>query len=452
MLSHRNVVPENKSQQRLLTAYKHISSRVAALTSPINAEKMLNELKRLEVMEFIEQNDGKAIRIFQTVNDRGKPLSNLEKAKSLLIYYSNRFLDGELDEFVNHSFGSIFNQFNIIKSQAIDNGVTLVSQKGFSEDNVMRYHYLAYHSAFYDYNATINDVLEVFLKSVLKEKKLDSEHLKEFILHYTTDLLLFFNSFADLMNSLNIPRNYKLFSVLKVSTYLYPLIIRLQSLGALNQSLMTMESMDFLDLIETIDVRVYKTRGTDPVKDISFIAKDTRLENLSSIEHRLIGYVKYFMNDDEFASRLKGNFYGNQAQWHIFFELEDFLRVSDEKPKLDIGALKKLNESTPTIEHIYPQERPFSLPDRGFEDDEHYYGKNHKLGNLLVVEKSINSTCKNHLPDKKITDSKMFMSSQFELTRRFAAELNNTGGVFNAENIDRRTEDLASFCLKRWHL
>ena len=37
-------------------------------------------------VKIIENSEGDAIRIFQTVNDRGKPLSNMEKAKSLLIY------------------------------------------------------------------------------------------------------------------------------------------------------------------------------------------------------------------------------------------------------------------------------------------------------------------------------------------------------------------------------
>ena len=35
--------------------------------------------------------------MFQSVNDRGVPLAKMDIAKSLLIYYSNRFLDGELD-------------------------------------------------------------------------------------------------------------------------------------------------------------------------------------------------------------------------------------------------------------------------------------------------------------------------------------------------------------------
>ncbi len=41
-----------------------------------------------------EQDSGKAIRMFQTVNDRGIPLLILDKLKSLLILYSNKYCKG----------------------------------------------------------------------------------------------------------------------------------------------------------------------------------------------------------------------------------------------------------------------------------------------------------------------------------------------------------------------
>lgn len=445
-------IPENKSQRRLKDAYVHIETRIRALNGEVTPEIMLRELKRLEVMEFIEQNDGKAIRIFQTVNDRGKPLSNMEKAKSLLIYYSNRFLEGKLDDFVNQSFGQIFNHFNQIKGHAARNKVALVESKNFTEDNVMRYHFLAYDSPYYAYNASIGDVLEQFLKKILKDKKGNLESLRIFIQGYTQDLLNFFKAFESLMRSLVDPRRYKLFSILKVSTYLYPLVIRLEELNALEESLARISGKDFLDLIEIADVRVYKTRGTDPAKDVSFMAKDLSRANLPLIEKRLIDFVKWFMNDDEFASRLKGHMYGNQAQWHIFMELEDDLRKKENVDLLSIEELRNLNSQIPTIDHIYPQECPFELPEREFESDEHYLNINHKLGNLIVVEKAINSSCKNHLPDRKISDVKMYPKSQFECTRKFSASYMNSGDVFDAEKIEERTDALAQFCLRKWSI
>lgn len=91
-------------------------------------------------MQFVQENDGEAIRIFQTVDDRGKALSNMEKAKSLLIYYSNRFLEGRLDDQVNDCFGQIFREYDTIKELAGNLQITILANKIFDEDNIMRYH------------------------------------------------------------------------------------------------------------------------------------------------------------------------------------------------------------------------------------------------------------------------------------------------------------------------
>ena len=81
--------PQNKSQRFLKDAVEEIKFKVSQIPDKL---KFLKSIEKLEVMEFVENSEGDAIRIFQTVNDRGKPLSNMEKAKSLLIYFSNRYL------------------------------------------------------------------------------------------------------------------------------------------------------------------------------------------------------------------------------------------------------------------------------------------------------------------------------------------------------------------------
>ena len=71
-------------------AIEEINFKVSQIADKL---KFLKSVEELEVMEFVENSEGDAIRILQTVNDRGKPLSNMEKAKSLLISFSNRYLN-----------------------------------------------------------------------------------------------------------------------------------------------------------------------------------------------------------------------------------------------------------------------------------------------------------------------------------------------------------------------
>ena len=76
-----SATPKNKSQRFLLEAVEEMKFQIANLENP---EQFLDAIGNLEIMEFIENSEGDAIRIFQTVNDRGKSLSNMEKIKSLL--------------------------------------------------------------------------------------------------------------------------------------------------------------------------------------------------------------------------------------------------------------------------------------------------------------------------------------------------------------------------------
>lgn len=77
----------------------------------------LETLLEMVLMRFEEPDPGRAIRTFQSMNDRGVPLLLLDKLKSLLIYYSNTFCDGKmgLDQFINDHFGEIFKIFAKIK-------------------------------------------------------------------------------------------------------------------------------------------------------------------------------------------------------------------------------------------------------------------------------------------------------------------------------------------------
>ena len=56
--------------------------------------------------------------MFQSVNDRGVALAKMDLVKSLLIYYSNRYLDAALDDAIAEAFGNAFHSFSRIKRLA----------------------------------------------------------------------------------------------------------------------------------------------------------------------------------------------------------------------------------------------------------------------------------------------------------------------------------------------
>lgn len=149
MLAKENPIPDSAGQTRLKEAYQHIRLRVQNLVEQGGQPLILQwftTLTKMEVLEFIEGDEGKAIRMFQTVNDRGVPLAKMDIVKSLLVYYSNRYLEGALDQHIAKQFGNAFRSFNKVKTKANEPGyqVRHIDRDSFREDDVLRYHYFAF--------------------------------------------------------------------------------------------------------------------------------------------------------------------------------------------------------------------------------------------------------------------------------------------------------------------
>ena len=152
MLAKQNPEPTSAGQTRLSKAYQHIRLRVQDLVKQGGQPLLLQwltTLTRMEVLEFIERDEGKAIRMFQTVNDRGVPLAKMDIVKSLLVYYSNRYLDGALDQSIATQFGKAFRSFNNVKALANEPGYQIrhIDRDSFREDDVLRYHYFAFNAS-----------------------------------------------------------------------------------------------------------------------------------------------------------------------------------------------------------------------------------------------------------------------------------------------------------------
>lgn len=442
LLSGDNPTPNTRSQQMITTSYQHIQARVKELP---DIRSFLDAVRNLEVMEFSEENDGKAIRMFQTVNDRGKPLTNMEKAKSLLIYYSNRFLQGKLDEQINNCFGEIFHAYTEIKAIGEDFQINVISSKQFSEDSVMRYHYLAYADDYYDYDASENDVLDFYLKKSLKPLRNSPIKLEKFITNYTDDLNNYYKCLVGMVRKVKTePKYYKLFSILGVSATLYPLMIRLETRGLLEGRLKRTKGRKFLDLIETVDFRVYKMRGTNPRADMSFLARDSKKASAIEIEDKMRNFIDRFMGEDEFNRKLKSTEHDTPTAYLIIEYGEEV-----NKRNYTLEELLDFKKTQPTVEHIFPQQERFSFPNLSFRTVDEYKQLNQTLGNLTVLEKTLNTQCQNRTPDQKVLAG-FYERSCFEDPQRISAHVKNSGDAFTRVDVEKRTDQLAKFIKARW--
>ena len=439
LLENKILEPENKSQRALRDAMEEIKFNIQSVENKLS---FLKSVERLQIMEFIENTEGDAIRIFQTVNDRGKLLSKMEKAKSLLIYFSNRYLSGRLDKTISDDFSEIFEIYDDIKQLGENLNITIIKNKNFNEDNIMSYHYITFSKE--NYEPTADFVLQR-LKNKLSEYRFNDNELEIFIVKYVNSIKEFFLATKSVINKVNTQEKYyKLFSILQISATLYPLIMKLETLNKLDNIVELSEnrSVTLLDLIELIDVRVYKTRNTDPKAQIArFTCELTNMPD-KSIAEWLLGFNNVWMSKEQFQVSLNTNIFGNRALNFIFINYCENITLK----QYSMDELRKINSLSANIEHILAQTPNFSPDALGFIDEEDYINYEHRLGNLTLLEKSLNSSVQNKSAIDKVD---YYDKSYLVITKQLGSKINGLKG-FTKKDLIERTKILSEYVSKRW--
>ncbi len=217
-ISHCEKDADTEGKQNLFEVLKAILDKVSKLNKE-EVNERLETLLEMVLMRLEEPDPGRAIRTFQSVNDRGVPLLLLDKLKSLLIYYSNTFCDGKrgLDQFINDHFGEIFKIFAKIKKS---NHISSVGGSNFDEGDIFRYHagsqkfdgidFLGHYETTKTYEQ---------LKDKLKEVR-KGDKLKNFIQSYVSDLKNFYQDFLDLLSEIDTnPTTFKVMLINKIDSF-----------------------------------------------------------------------------------------------------------------------------------------------------------------------------------------------------------------------------------------
>ncbi len=218
-ISHCEKDADTEGKQNLFEVLKAILDKVSKLNKE-EVNERLEALLEMVLMRLEEPDPGRAIRTFQSVNDRGVPLLLLDKLKSLLIYYSNTFCDGKmgLDQFINDHFGEIFKIFAKIKKS---NHIFSVGGSKFDEGDIFRHHAGSQKFDgidFLGHYKTSTDNTYEKLKDELKKVKKDE--LENFIQSYVSDLKNFYQAFLDLLSEIGTnPTTFKAMLINKINPF-----------------------------------------------------------------------------------------------------------------------------------------------------------------------------------------------------------------------------------------
>jgi len=460
-------LPFERSNQHLLECYKYFCERLAVLSDE-DLKKMFDFVKsnKLFVVEFIVQSEDLAVRIFEVINDRGKPLTYLDKVKSVLMFASQKYLNGALNTEINNAFEDVFKYLDLTISLGKKLGVPYLS--AFEEDDLLKilYHYLARWAIEkfgfgrvleYDYDAGVDRIFEDFVKRIIVELQEENDKLQLFINSFIEDLKGLAKASYTLLEGLEDKyeenkKLYKLILFLEPNVRTWHLLVTAKYKGFLNDEL--------LDLIESMDVRIYKVRGTDPRAGLYHDV----ISNLKNMEEfpreNFCKFLNTYGNDADFMNNLRKDMYKNKATKYILWELNisNYVEEALEKNNLPTGHVINFDDCdielyrNCQVEHIIPQDLNANLNSFGFSDETDYKSKIHKLGNLTLLEEELNKNkkkCGNHIPKDKAT--KCYPESRIPYNKYFlvAFILKNN---FGKSDINKLTDDIVEFALKRWKI
>ncbi len=425
-ISHCEKDADTEGKQNLFEVLKAILDKVSKLNKE-EVNERLETLLEMVLMRFEESNPGRAIRTFQSVNDRGVPLLLLDKLKSLLIYYSSTFCDGKmgLDQFINDHFGEIFKIFAKIKKS---NHIFSVGGPKFDEGDIFRYH--AGSQKFDeipflgDYKTSTENTCEQ-LKDELK--KVEKDKLENFIRSYVSDLKNFYQAFFVLLSEIDTnPTTFKVMLINKINPLFFNSLIRLKINNELDDETMR--------LFAKTDIVFFKV-GRDRANAYNLINEYLQ-KGKEGLKSKMIAQYR---NDIEQASwKLVRNASDSSCFHYIFFE-----KNCQEMGLSDLKKLIREKQFSQEKEHIIPinlleLDNEIEIQKLGFEDKKDLDDYIGTYGNLISLEKSLNLEAS----DKDLYGKdEIYKSSEIPFNRRF-----NVKG-FNKKALIKRNDEMREWLI-----
>ncbi|MGL2594472.1 DUF262 domain-containing HNH endonuclease family protein [Helicobacter pylori] len=382
-ISHCEKDADTEGKQNLFEVLKAILDKVSKLSEE-EVNERLEALLKMVLMRLEEPDPGKAIRTFQSVNDRGVPLLLLDKLKSLLIYYSNTFCDGKrgLDQFINDHFGEIFKIFAKIKKS---DHISSVGGPEFDEGDIFRYHAGSQRFdgiEFLGHYKTSKDNTYEKLKAELKKSKNTKSTLESFIQSYVSDLKNFYQAFLDLLSEIDTnPITLKVMLINRINPHFFNSLIRLKINNELDD--------ETLKLFAKTDIVLFKS--TRCMQSAAYNLINAYLKKgKTGLKSEMIAQCR---NDIELAFWQSVNNASNPSSCfhYIFFE-----KNCQEMGLADLKKLIPGKQFSQEKEHIIPinlleLDNEIEIQKLGFEDKKDLENYIDTYGNLISLEKPLNS-------------------------------------------------------------
>ena len=401
----------------------------------------------LQLIQYQVKSDADAIRIFETVNDRGRPLSNLEKTKSFLMHTSylgiedDNAVAGRLNELNGH-FSRIYRHFEDVSA------TKHLERLRMDENDVHRYHFINYIS-YGDESSRPTDSLKDLIREKLRE---DPEECVQYALTYAKDLEKTFLAVKQITEAYKEDEEggtlSKIFMLERMGN-VFPLLIA--SWLRFGDDGPRLEGI--LKLLETFIVRVYLVSGyrshtgASTLNGIAHRVHRKRLDYEGLIDE-LKGMNNSYQNDEKFKRSLSwGDLYVRLSSRTIRYLLSEYeIRLRKKSDvSLAVATQEKFLSSDYEVEHIWAQQPSYNMD---AEEAEEHSQNVHRLGNLTIASQSWNKRMGNKTFQEKRwqPDDAPSYSNSSLLVQKELSDLSS----WDVGAIDDRDAKIVAFALQRW--
>lgn len=420
-------------------------------------------------------NDVDVFVAFETMNNRGKPLSHLELLKNRLIYISTKF-DVEpyerasLRKTINESWKTIYHHLGRNKLNPLDDDLFLenhfllyfgdVLDDGNDSPFKMRRLRRGYRHYHKDYLLEEKFTTKNIGANVPQEKALSITDIKRYSKSLKDSVEIWYqilnpdesNFSPDVIDWL------KKLNRVGISTALPLIMVFFQNEGSKHKRVELLSLIEALIFFMTV-VRYHYYIEVDNLIFLEYASRLSRKDiDADSLVSELRDHVDRIRKDKRVISNVKYQFKRNGFySWggikYFLYEYEMYLRSRSKSSRYKINWSEFIEESEDyhTIEHIYPQnprKKCWTEKYRNFSTKEKSTLR-HSLGNLVPLSKPKNSSFQNNCFENKLG------SESNQVGFRYGSYSENEIACYSdwtANDILDRGVKLLTFMENRWGL
>ncbi len=440
------------SQRRLWEAKKYLRDRVETY-SPETLQQLVSKVRRTKLLTYSVEDNAEATLIFETTNDRGRPLSNLEKTKSFLMHKTYLASDDPETalEHIQSSFIEIYRDFEAIQ------------YKGIGEDSVLQYHFIAFEWWVADRKKREYTLYVEMVKQKVNQlfASQDRAATMGYIDKYSRELRESYGVMRLLQLNLGDYGLLDLFATGRQAVF-YPLLLKTFKYDPADEK---PNFKRIVRLAEIISFRVWgvRRRRANTGRDFIYrLARDFE-GDFDRLISRLREFIQRFANDSEFRSYLSApNLYKSAFLSdirYLFWKYENHLR----RTEMPVAPEMSYDEYLPadrrlrwSIEHIAPENPRKSkvivdlslLPSMTKKFAEQYL---HSLGNLTIDPLSANISKSNW--DIEYKNERYFQRAPFK-TQNELGDFLSTSRIgsprWDEQSVQKRRDKILKFALEYW--